>query len=106
MYDNTFKNGVANKEKYVNALWTHLQANYCHHSLTSKVKVEKFGSLKHVNKNMFNTAGSTLSNFAQGTEAEISNGAHLVAYLGYQAKGSFSGLASVGTVCRSWGNSG
>ena len=106
MYDNTFKSGVTNIEKYINALWTHLQANYCHYTLTSKVKVEKFGSPSHVDKYMTNTAGSTLNNFATGTDTEISDGAHLVAYLGFQSKGGFSGLASVGTVCRSFGNSG
>ena len=106
VYDNTFKSGVTNIEKYINALWTHLQANYCHYTLTSKVKVEKFGSPIHVNKDMTNTAGSTLNNFATGTDKEISNGAHLVAYLGYQSEWGYSGLASVGTVCSSFGHSG
>ena len=106
MYDNTFKNGVANREKYINALWTHLQANYCHHTLRSKVKVERFGGLLHVNKDMTDITSSTLSDFAKGTDTEISNGAHLVAYLGYQSIGGFGGLAYVGTVCASSGHSG
>ena len=106
MYDNTFKKGVTNIEKYIKALWTHLQANYCHPSLTSKVKVEKFGSSSHVDKNMLDTTSSTLKNFATGTETEISNGAHLVAYLGYQSKGGASGRASVGVVCKNSGHSG
>ena len=106
VYDNTFKNGVTNIEKYINALWTHLQANYCHYTLTSKVKVEKFGSSSHVNKNMLDNSSPTLHNFATGTETEISKGAHLVAYLGYTSKaGWYSGLAYVGTVCRSSGHS-
>ena len=101
VYDNTFKNGVTNIEKYINALWTHLQANFCHYTLTSKVKVEKFGSSSHVNKNMLDTTASTLYNFATGTETEISKGAHLVAYLGYRPNPTFSGRAYLGTVCRS-----
>ena len=105
VYDNTFKNGVTNIEKYINALWTHLQANYCHYTLTSKVKVEKFGSSSHVNKNMLDTNEYTLHNFAKGTETEISKGAHLVAYLGY-TKAGYSGRAFLGTVCRSYGHSG
>ncbi len=100
VYDNTFKKGVANKEKYVSALWTHLQANFCHYTLTSKVKVERFGGLLHVDKDMTDTLTTTLEDFGQGTEAEISNGAHLVAYLGYQDIGGFSGLAWVGTACQ------
>ena len=59
VYDNSFKNGVPNKEKYINALWTHIQANFCHYTLTSKVKVERFGSLLHVNKVRDVTAGAT-----------------------------------------------
>ena len=101
MYDNTFKNGVTNIEKYINALWTHLQANYCHYTLTSKVKVEKFGSPSHVNKNMLDTTSSTLYNFATGTETEVSKGADLVVYLGL-TKAGFSGRAYVGTVCQSF----
>ena len=106
VYDNRFKSGVKDREKYINALWTHLQANYCHYTLTSKVKVETFGGLLHVNKDMTDTTLSTLSDFAKGTDTEISNGAHLVAYLGYQSIGGFSGLAYVGTVCASSGHSG
>ena len=103
VYDNTFKKGVANIENYINALWTHLQANFCHYTLTSKVKVEKFGSPSHVDKDMLDTLGTTLDDFAKGTETEISNGAHLVAYLGYKSSDDtfgFSGLAWVGQVCR------
>ena len=105
VYDNTFKSGVTNIEKYINALWTHLQANYCHYTLTSKVKIEKFGSSSHVNKNMLDTTDSTLNDFATGTETEISNGAHLVAYLGYQSIWRWTGRAYIGTVCRSSGHS-
>ena len=101
VYDNTFKNGVTNIEKYINALWTHLQANYCHYTLTSKVKVEKFGSSSHVNKNMPDTTDSTLKNFQKGTETEILKGAHLVAYLGYRPNPDYSGRGFFGTVCRS-----
>jgi len=100
VYDNTFKSGVKNIEKYINALWTHLQANYCHYSLTSKVKVEKVGSSVHVNKNMKDTDNPTLKNFAKDNKDYLSSGAHLVAYLGYQNKPAFSGLASVDAVCR------
>ena len=103
VYDNTFKDGVTNIEKYINALWTHLQANYCHYTLKSKVKMEKFGSPSHVDKDMLDTLGLTLNDFATGTETEISNGAHLVAYLGYKSDDptlGFSGLAWVGQVCR------
>ena len=105
-YDNKFNDAVPHKETYVNALWTHLQANYCHYTLKSKVKVERFGSLRHVNKDMLDNSNAILEDFAKDTEAEINNGAHLVAYLGYQSKGGFKGLASVGTVCRGWGHSG
>ena len=100
VYDNTFKSGVKNIEKYINALWTHLQANYCHYSLTSKVKVEKVGKAVHVNKDMKDTEGSTLDNFKKANKDYLTGGAHLVAYLGYQSKGGFSGLATVDAVCR------
>ena len=97
-YDNTFKNSVSNKEKFVNALWTHIQANYCHHTLTSKVKVVRMGGLIHVNKDMTDTSIPTLQDFGKNTET-ILNGAHLVVYLGVKSFGGFSGIAFVGSVC-------
>ena len=100
MYDNSFKNGVPNKEKYINALWTHVQANYCHYTLKSKVKVERFGSLLHVNKIMTKADNPNIIEFSKDTEKEILNGAHLVAYLGYGDKFGFSGLAFVNTICQ------
>ena len=100
-YDNSFKNSVSNKEKYVNALWTHIQANYCHHTLTSKVKVVRMGELIHINKDMTDTSIPTLQDFAKNTET-ILNGAHLVVYLGVKSTWGYSGLAYVGTVCRNW----
>ena len=105
MYDNSFKNGVPNKEKYINALWTHVQANYCHYTLKSKVKVERFGSLLHVNKIMTKADFPNIIEFSKDTEKEILNGAHLVAYLGYGDKFGFSGLAFVNTICDSAGHS-
>ena len=101
VYDNTFKSGVTNIEKYINALWTHLQANYCHHTLKSKVKVEKVGNAVHVNKNMLNTTKLTLDNFNKDNTGYLNSGAHLVAYLGLSSSGGYSGLATRGAVCRS-----
>jgi len=100
VYDNTFKSGVKNIEKYIKALWTHLQAHYCHSSLTSKVKVEKFGSSGYVKKNMEDTESPTLEDFAKGNKDYLS-GADLVAYLGYQNERKFSGRATVDAVCMS-----
>ena len=71
-YDNSFKNSVSNKEKYVNALWTHIQANYCHYTLTSKVKVVRMGGLIHVNKDMTDTSIATLADFAKNTGKSLS----------------------------------
>ena len=98
VYDNRFKNGVTNREKYINALWTHLQANYCHYTLTSKVKVERVGNAVHVNKDMEDTSSSTLKDFRKDNTENLKSGAHLVAYLGL---GDGSGLASTGVVCLS-----
>ena len=98
MYDNTFKNGVTNIEKYINALWTHLQANYCHHTLKSKVKVEKVGNADHVDKNMLDNSSATLAKFKKDNTGYLKSGAHLVAYLGLK-NGGYAGLASKGTVC-------
>ena len=104
-YDISFKNGVQNIRRYINALWTHLQANYCHYTLTSKVKVVRMGELIHINKNMNDASGQTLHDFAKNTEA-ILDGAHLVVYLGVKSSWGYGGMAYVGTVCRNHGHSG
>ena len=104
-YDNSFKNSVSNKEKFVNALLTHMQANYCHYTLTSKVKVVRMGELIHINKDMTDTSIPTLQDFAKNTET-ILNGAHLVVYLGVKSGWSYSGIAYVGTICRTHTHSG
>ena len=97
-YDNTFKNGVTNKYKFINALWTHLQASYCHYTLTSKVKIVRMDRIIHVDKEMIYTDVLTRDYFNEDTEA-ILDGAHLVTYFGYKNDYGGSGIASFGTVC-------
>ena len=49
-YDDGLKKKLKSKNvinKYVASIWTHLQANFCHNSLGSKVLVQQFGSIKH-----------------------------------------------------------
>ena len=33
--------------KYINSIWTHLQANFCHNTLGSKILVQQYGPIKH-----------------------------------------------------------
>ena len=49
-YDNGIKNhlgGAAQAEAYIASIWTHLQVNFCHHSLGSKVLIERLPGIKH-----------------------------------------------------------
>ena len=49
-YDDGLKKKLKSKNlisKYISSIWTHLQANFCHTSLGSKVLVQQFGSIKH-----------------------------------------------------------
>ena len=36
-----------NVEAYIASIWTHLQTNYCHSTLGSKVLVERLAGIKH-----------------------------------------------------------
>ena len=61
--------GDAAVEQYFNTALPHLQANYCHASFPSKIKIERIGKFIFVNGNMkasnkwiFNLRGFNIEN--------------------------------------------
>ena len=49
-YDDGLRKKLKSKSvinKYINSIWTHLQANFCHSTLGSKILVQQYGPIKH-----------------------------------------------------------
>jgi len=104
--DDGFKNQVgttAQIEAYMNSVWAHLQTNYCHSSLGSKVLVERLPGIKHY-------AGKTLKSGASGSASLKSmytdttndiGSADLMLYMGFIGTGysQGGGIAYRGVVC-------
>ena len=85
-------------EAYIKAFWTHLQANFCHSSLGSKVFVERLPGIKHYVGETITR--KSLGNMMPHTEADL-NGADLMLFVGTGG----GGVAWVGVICDNKGNS-
>ena len=70
-YEDGIKNhlgGAAQTEAYIASIWTHLQVNYCHSTLGSKVLIERLPGIKHYPGI---TMSNTLSTMYANTENDI-----------------------------------
>ena len=68
-------------EAYIASIWTHLQMNFCHPSLGSKVLVERLPGIKHYSG--MNLRADVASLISMYTNTENLNGADLMLYMGY-----------------------
>merc|ERR1711971_926113 len=107
-YDDNFKSKLKSKtkvNKYINAIWTHLQANFCHNSLGSKILVQRYSTIKHyVGKNIRKVSGPRGLEGMETTTARNLGKADLMLYLGVDrsctsVSGSCGGRANKGEVC-------
>ena len=102
-YEDGIKNhlgGAAQTEAYIASIWTHLQVNYCHSTLGSKVLIERLPGIKHY---AGITLGGDTANCLQcmyaNTENDIGS-ADLMLYMGfigpnYSSGGGIAYLASL-----------
>ena len=82
-------------ENNIKSVWTHLQANFCHSSLGSKVLIERLPGIKYY-------AGETIKcswDMTPHTKADL-NGADLMAFIGTGG----GGTAWLGVICDNQGN--
>ena len=98
-------------EEYIDGIWTHLQTNYCHETLTSSVLIERLDGI-----NVYDVSDITddLANLStdsdsltimQDTTATDIGDADLMLYFAYVGAGHASGggIAYVGVTCESSG---
>ena len=93
--------GTSQTEAYIASIWTHLQTNYCHSTLGSKVLVERLPVIKHYSGMNLRADGPSLKSMYANTVNDL-NGADLMLYMGYDwdGEGENAGVAYVGQVCR------
>merc|ERR1712172_358353 len=98
-------------EEYIDGIWTHLQTNYCHETLTSSVLIER---LDGINVYDISDIADDLANLStdsdsltimQDTTATDIGDADLMLYFAYVGAGyaSGGGIAYVGVTCESSG---
>merc|ERR1719189_3298250 len=97
---NQFNQVAADVDAYIASVWTHLQANYCHDTLGSKVLVEKMAGNKHYSGIDLDGTGASLEKMFDHTEADL-DGADLMLYFGHIGSGysSGGGIAWLSVVC-------
>jgi len=84
-YDDGFNNhlgGASKAEAYIAAIWTHLQVNYCHSSLGSKVLVERLPGIKHYTGKKLKGNGKSLKKMYSHTDEDLGS-ADLMLYMGF-----------------------
>ena len=93
--------GNSQTEAYIASIWTHLQMNYCHSSLGSKVLIERLPSIKHYSGLNLKPDGASLKSMFTNTVNDL-NGADLMLYMGFIGAGfsSGGGVAWRGVVCK------
>ena len=92
--------GTSQTEAYIASIWTHLQTNYCHSTLGSKVLVERLPVIKHYSGMNLRADGPSLESMYANTVNDL-NGADLMLYMGYDSiGGGNAGVAYLGKVCR------
>merc|ERR1712086_555075 len=86
-------------EEYIDGVWTHLQTNYCHETLTSSVLIERLDDINHYDVDLDTDADSLYLMF-EDTAADIGD-ADLMLYFAYVGDGyaSGGGIAYVGATC-------
>ena len=102
-YDDGIMNqlgGVSQTEAYIASIWTHLQVNYCHSTLGSKVLVERLPGIKHYAGMNLKGDDASLQSMFTNTENDI-NGADLMLYMGFIGAGysSGGGISYLAVVC-------
>ena len=93
--------GSSQTEAYIDSIWPHLQMNYCHSSLGSKVLVERLPGIKHYSGMNLKPNGASLVSMFTNTVNDL-NGADLMLYMGFNGAGfsSGGGIAYRGAVCK------
>merc|ERR1712172_402987 len=86
-------------EEYIDGVWTHLQTNYCHVTLTSSVLIERLDGINHYDVDP-ETDSASLQSMYDTTAADIGD-ADLMLYFAYVGDGyaSGGGIAYVGVTC-------
>merc|ERR1739844_19847 len=86
-------------EEYIDGVWTHLQANYCHVTLTSSVLIERLDGINLYDVDL-ETDSASLQSMYDNTAADIGD-ADLMLYFAYVGDGyaSGGGIAYVGVTC-------
>ena len=79
--------GASETEAYIASIWTHLQVNYCHSTLGSKVLVERLPGIKHYAGMNLKADGAGLQSMYSNTENDL-NGADLMLYMGIIGAGT------------------
>ena len=81
---------AANVEAYIASIWTHLQTNYCHSTLGSKVLVERLAGIKHYSGVTLIGDGASLEKMFDDTEKDLGS-ADLMLYFGFDGLGYTQG---------------
>jgi hypothetical protein len=85
---------------YIASIWTHLQMNFCHSSLGSKVFIERLPGIKHYSGMNLRADEASLISMYTNTENDL-DGADLMLYMGHIVGGGGSGrVADIGVVCK------
>merc|ERR1711997_823974 len=86
-------------EEYIDGVWTHLQTNYCHVTLTSSVLIERLDGINLYDVDL-ETDSASLQSMYDTTAADIGD-ADLMLYFAYVGDGyaSGGGIAYVGVTC-------
>ena len=92
--------GASETEAYIASIWPHLQVNYCHSTLGSKVLVERLPGIKHYAGMNLKADSAGLQSMYTNTENDR-NGADLMLYMGFIGAGysSGGGIAYLAVVC-------
>jgi len=103
-YDYSIRNVLGSdqavKQYYHNA-FPHLQANYCHSSFPTKIKIEKVGDFIFV-PGTIDASMKSISDLRSFTMQHLGNADHIVYMCADPSnqKSGFTGLAPIGLVCR------
>merc|ERR1711935_768377 len=86
-------------EEYIDGVWTHLQTNYCHDTLTSSVLIERLNGINLYDVDL-ETDSDSLESMYDTTVADIGD-ADLMLYFAYVGDGysQGGGIAYVGATC-------
>ena len=90
---------VAGAEAYILDAWTHVQAHYCHASLTSQVKVEIVGNIIEMNQALV-ASSAMLDSLFDFTSTNLGD-ADLMLYMAHDtsSSGGTIGIAWSPVVC-------